>query len=166
MISGILRAFCAWCQQEGGPAFLGEREPLEDDSETHGVCRRHLKHILAGLPSESFPDVTYLFVLKPAETALYDHLHRAFLGVRGMKIIVDRRRHERRGIHRQAAHDRRRTERRQPRGTSHALGYMTVRFGRNPGRSGVSSSAIYGPAPAPDRPARPSHLMATVASRR
>jgi hypothetical protein len=142
MISGILRAFCAWCQQEGGPAFLGEREPLEDDSETHGVCRRHLKHILAGLPSQSFPDVTYLFVLKPAETALYDHLHRAFLGVRGVKIIVDRRRHERREIHRQAAHDRRRTERRQPRGTSHALGYMTVRFARNPGGSGVASSAI------------------------
>ena len=82
MIGGALRAFCAWCQREGGPAFLGEREPLDDESETHGVCRRHLQNILAALPSHSFPDVTYLFVIRPAETALYDHLERAFLGVR------------------------------------------------------------------------------------
>jgi hypothetical protein len=133
MIGGILRAICAWCQREGGPAFLGEREPLDDDSETHGVCRRHLQNILAALPSQSFPDVTYLFVLKEGETALYDYLERAFLGVRGVKIIMDRRRGERRETHRRAAHDRRRTERRQPRGVSYALGYTTVRFGRSSG---------------------------------
>ena len=137
-----MRAFCAWCQQEGGPAFLGEREPLQDESETHGVCRRHLQRILAGLPSQSFPDVTYLFVLKPAETALYDHLERSFLGVRGVKVIVDRRQRERRETDHRAAHDRRRTDRRQPRGTSHALGYMTVRFSRNPGGSGAAPIAI------------------------
>ena len=122
MIGGTLRAFCAWCQREGGPAFLGEREPLDDESETHGVCRRHLQNILAALPSQSFPDVTYLFVLRPSETALYDHLERAFL--------MERRTADRRSLHRRAVHDRRRTDRRQPRGTSHALGYTTVRFGR------------------------------------
>ncbi len=131
MIGGILKAFCAWCQREGGPAFLGEREPLDDESETHGVCRRHLRHILAALPSHSFPDVTYLFVIKPGELALYNYLERAFLGVHGVKIIMDRRRIERRETHRRATHDRRRTERRQPRGTSHALGYTTVRFSRS-----------------------------------
>ena len=125
-----MRAFCAWCQREGGPAFLGEREPLDDASETHGVCRRHLQGILSGLPSHSFPDITYLFVVHPSETALYDHLERAFLGVRGVKIIMDRRRTERREILRRAAQDRRRSDRRQPRGISHALGYTTVRFGR------------------------------------
>ncbi len=133
MIPGILRAFCAWCQREGGPAFLGEREPLDDESETHGVCRRHLQHILAALPSQSFPDITYLFVIKPAELGLYDHLERAFLGVRGVKVIMERRRGDRRETPRRAAHDRRRTERRQPRGTSHALGYTTVRFSRSSG---------------------------------
>jgi len=41
-------------------------------------------------------------------------------------------------VHRQAAQDRRRAERRQPRGTFHALGYTTVRFGHDPvGRSEV-----------------------------
>jgi len=133
MIVRILRAFCAWCQREGGPAFLGEREPLDDESETHGVCRRHLQHILAALPSQSFPEVTYLFVIQPGETALFDYLHRAFLGVRGVKVIMERRQTERRGQHGRSAHDRRRTERRQPRGTSYALGYTTVRFGRGAG---------------------------------
>ena len=132
MIGGILKAFCAWCQREGGPSFLGEREPLDDDSETHGVCRRHLQHILAALPSQSFPDITYLFVIKPGELALYNYLERAFLGVHGVKVIMDRRRVERREAHRRASHDRRRTERRQPRGIFHALGYTTVRFGRRP----------------------------------
>lgn len=133
MIDGILKAFCAWCQREGGPAFLGEREPFDDETETHGVCRRHLQHILAALPSHSFPDVTYLFVIKPGETGLYDHLQRAFLGVRGVKVIMERRQRERRETHRRASHDRRRAERRQPRETPYSLGYMTVRFSRNPG---------------------------------
>jgi hypothetical protein len=133
MIAGVLRAFCAWCQREGGPAFLGERAPLDDETETHGVCRRHLQHILAALPSESFPDVTYLFVIKPGEGGLYEHLERSFLGVRGVKIIMDRRQRERREVlRRAAAHDRRRAERRQPRGTFHALGYTTVRFSHDP----------------------------------
>ena len=138
MIGGILRAFCAWCQREGGPAFLGERAPLEDNSETHGVCRRHLQHILAALPSQSFPDVTYLFVIKAGEGGLYEHLERSFLGVRGVKIIMERRRRERREVHRRGVEDRRRAERRQPRGIFHALGYTTVRLGHDPARSGVS----------------------------
>lgn len=102
------------------------------------MCRRHLQNILAALPSHSFPDVTYLFVIKPGETALYDYLERAFLGIRGVKIIMDRRQGDRREVHGRAAHDRRRTDRRQPRGTSYALGYTTVRFGQ--GARAVTSS--------------------------
>ena len=142
MIARILKAFCAWCQREGGPAFLGERAPLDDDSETHGVCRRHLQHILAALPSQSFPDVTYLFVIKSGEGDLYDHLERSFLGVRGVKIIMERRQRDRREVHRQAAEDRRRAERRQPRGTFHALGYTTVRFSHDAAGRGEVPIAI------------------------
>ena len=142
MIGRTLRAFCAWCQREGGPAFHGEREPLDDDSETHGVCRRHLQSILSALPSQSFPDTTYLFVIRPGEAALYDHLERAFLGVRGVKIIMDRRQRDRREAHRRAPHDRRRADRRQPRGTDYALGYTTVRFSHTQGGSGEPPIAI------------------------
>ncbi|HEY7203306.1 MAG TPA: hypothetical protein VIA61_03380 [Methylomirabilota bacterium] len=100
------------------------------------MCRRHLQHILAALPSQSFPDVTYLFVIKAGEGGLYDHLERSFLGVRGVKIIMERRQRDRREVHRQAAQDRRRVERRQPRGTFHALGYTTVRFSHDPAGRG------------------------------
>lgn len=124
-----MRAFCAWCQRDGGPSFLGEREPFDDHSETHGVCRRHLQYILSALPSHSFPDVTYLVVVRRGEDALHEHLDRAFLGVRGAKVIMDRRQRERRQAARRNRDDRRQGERRQPRGISYALGYTTVRFG-------------------------------------
>ena len=55
------------------------------------------------------------------------------MGGRCVKTIMARREGERRETPRRATHDRRRTERRQPRGTSHALGYTTVRFGRTAG---------------------------------
>jgi hypothetical protein len=142
MIPETLRAFCAWCQREGGPAFLGEREPFDDDSETHGVCRRHLRGILAALPSQSFPNVTYLFVIRPTETSLYDHLERAFLGVPGVKVIMERRTEDRRSTQRRAMPERRRTDRRQPRGTSHALGYTTVRFGSLAGAASSGATSI------------------------
>lgn len=105
------------------------------------MCRRHLQGILAALPSHSFPDVTYLFVIKPGETALHDYLERAFLGIRGVKIIMERRERERRGAHHRApAADRRQTDRRQPRGTSHALGYTTVRFSHAATAAGTTGS--------------------------
>ena len=138
IIPATLRAFCAWCQRDGGPSFLGDREPLDDDSETHGVCRRHLQYILAALPSYSFPDVTYLVVVRPGEHALHDYLERAFLGVRGVKVIMDRRARERRRLQGRGPDDRRQVERRQPRGISYALGYTTVRFGA--GTEGASAA--------------------------
>ena len=135
-----MRAFCAWCQRDGGPSFLGEREPFDDESETHGVCRRHLQYILSALPSHSFPDVTYLVVVRRGEDALHDHLERSFLGVRGVKVIMDRREHERRRAQGRGADDRRQLERRQPRGISYALGYTTVRFGA--GTEGASARPL------------------------
>ena len=32
---------CAWCEAEGRPNVLAEREPLDDRSATHGVCAQH-----------------------------------------------------------------------------------------------------------------------------
>ena len=32
---------CAWCEAEGRPYVLAEREPLEDRSPTHTVCAHH-----------------------------------------------------------------------------------------------------------------------------
>ncbi|MCP9447620.1 MAG: hypothetical protein NNA22_08635 [Nitrospira sp.] len=36
-----MRIICAWCFQEGKVALLGEKMPLDDLRETHGICRAH-----------------------------------------------------------------------------------------------------------------------------
>lgn len=36
-----MRVLCAWCVKEGKPALIGEREPREDLTETHGICPEH-----------------------------------------------------------------------------------------------------------------------------
>src|SRR5260370_30564311 len=127
-----LRALCAWCQRDGGPSFLGDREPFDDDSETHGVCRRHLQYILSALPSHSFPAVTYLVVARPGGHGLHDHLDRSFLGVRGVKAIMDRRDHERPAPPRRASHHPRPADRRQPRGITDAPGYPPAPLAATP----------------------------------
>ena len=40
---------CAWCEAEGRPYVLTEREPLEDRSFTHTVCTRHRAELLEQL---------------------------------------------------------------------------------------------------------------------
>ncbi|MCS6897632.1 MAG: hypothetical protein NZM29_06620 [Nitrospira sp.] len=36
-----MRIICAWCLQEGKVALLGEKVPLDDLRETHGICKAH-----------------------------------------------------------------------------------------------------------------------------
>jgi hypothetical protein len=40
---------CAWCQAEGRPSFLAEREPLEDKTSTHTACEHHRAELLEEL---------------------------------------------------------------------------------------------------------------------
>ncbi len=125
-----MRVVCPWCAREGRPAFLREAEPLDDPSETHGVCRRHQLEVLAEVPSRSFPGVELLLVVRPRETALYDHLARTFSGLTMVRVIVDRRRGERRQRQTPATEERRRRDRRLRPGEVYAMGYTSVRFGR------------------------------------
>lgn len=32
---------CSWCRKEGNNEFLGEKIPLDDQRETHGICLNH-----------------------------------------------------------------------------------------------------------------------------
>ncbi len=36
-----MRVVCAWCDAEGKPAVVREKDPLDDPEETHGVCAEH-----------------------------------------------------------------------------------------------------------------------------
>jgi len=125
-----MKVTCAWCQREGQPASLGERAPLDDPAETHGICRRHTLDLLDRLPSRSFPGVRLLLVVSSRESGLYEHLQRELAGVSGVKVMLERRRAERRLAPQSVPDEHRRIERRLRQGEVSALGYTVIRFGR------------------------------------
>jgi len=47
-----MKVFCAWCQAEGKPGLLREVEPLDDPTETHGICPAHQVQLMAQLSSK------------------------------------------------------------------------------------------------------------------
>jgi len=126
-----MRVTCAWCQREGEPANLGERAPLDDPAETHGICRRHTLGLLDRLPSRSFPGVRLLFVVGQCEATLYEDLQRELAGVSGVRVMLERRQGERRVEHQNVAKDHRRDDRRVRQSEVCALGYTVIRFGRD-----------------------------------
>ncbi len=91
-----MRAWCAWCQEEGKPGFLGERPPLDDSSDTHGICDHHRTMLLATLPPRppggpARPLRRMVLVLDPDAVELYRYLTRSFAGLKGVEVILDRR---------------------------------------------------------------------------
>ena len=126
---GEMKALCAWCQSEGRPDYLGEREPLDNPAPTHCICPRHRERLLELLPSRSFPDVELLVIVRPNDTELFEYLQNRFAGVRGVRVIVDRRLRDRRRDESPVADNRRRVRTRRIRlGEISPLGYTIVRF--------------------------------------
>ena len=125
-----MKILCAWCHRDGKPAYLGEREPLENPGPTHGVCASHKEQFLESLPSRSFPDAELLIVVHRNYIALYEHFQRWFVGVPGVKVLVDRRATDRRSATCPVTDERRRVRtRRIRRGTISPHGnYTVVRF--------------------------------------
>lgn len=134
-----MRVVCAWCQQEGRPRLLRVGEPLEDTSETHGICDRHQQAILELFPSNSFPSTRWLFVVSPDHPGAYRHLVRVMRDVASVTVIVDRRCAERRRVSTRPVEERRRSDRRVRRPERSALGYMLVRFAPREAASGTES---------------------------
>ena len=130
-----VRVLCAWCERDGAPAFMGEREPLDDPTVTHGICPRHLTVMLATLPSASFPGVELLVGVRASDRSLFEHLRRATSGVPDIRAIIERRRGERRRRSEGSLSERRERERRLILGQISAMGYTMVRLRRSSGRS-------------------------------
>ncbi|MEP6960112.1 MAG: hypothetical protein ABI980_15400 [Nitrospirota bacterium] len=36
-----MKIVCSWCRQEGKTELVGEKAPLDDARETHGICVLH-----------------------------------------------------------------------------------------------------------------------------
>lgn len=124
-----MKVICAWCQREGRSGFLREREPLDDPSETHGICLRHQRQVVATLPSHTFPDVQLLIVVRPEEPALYEYLRKTVGELKGVHVMTDRREADRRQDADLPARERRRGDRRLPDREVRLLGCIIVRFG-------------------------------------
>jgi hypothetical protein len=42
-----MKIVCAWCERDGKPSLLGEKEPLDDPLPTHSVCPTHLLELIS-----------------------------------------------------------------------------------------------------------------------
>jgi hypothetical protein len=40
-----MKVVCSWCRKEGKAEFVGEKAPLDDARETHGICVPHRDQI-------------------------------------------------------------------------------------------------------------------------
>ena len=67
--------------------------------------------------------------VSPSESALYEHLQQELAGVSGVKVMLERRRGERRLAPQSVPDEQRRIERRLRQGEVSALGYTVIRFG-------------------------------------
>jgi hypothetical protein len=118
---------CAWCVRDGEPGYLGEREPLDNPEPTHGVCTPHKLQLLESLPSRSFPDAELLIIVQRENIALYWQLERVFAALSRVKVVLDRRGPERRGVPYPESHEgRRRNNRRVREGVISPLGGFTI----------------------------------------
>lgn len=124
-----MRALCSWCKAEGSPAYLGEREPLDNPSDTYGVCPRHAVEVLTAPRLRPPTAVQLLIVVARGDRSLYEYLSRGLATVDGVHVLVERRQSERRGSARAVSWERRQADRRQPRGVVHSMGCTFVRFG-------------------------------------
>ena len=130
-----MKIVCAWCERDGVPAVMGEREPLDDPGVTHGICPRHMTLVLSTLPSGSFQGVDLLVIVRPSDRALFEHLLWATSGVPDIRAIMERRRGERRRHIETSVSERRERERRLMLGQVSAMGYTMVRLRKASGRS-------------------------------
>jgi hypothetical protein len=123
-----VRRICSWCRTEGSPADLGEREPLDDPSETHGLCQRHLTELLAAARARPLAGLRMLIVVKNGDRSLYDYLSRSMTEVEGVHVMVDGRLGDRRRVARPVRGERRQGDRRHSRGIVDSMGCTFVRF--------------------------------------
>jgi hypothetical protein len=105
------------------------REPLDDTSDTHGICERHQQLVFEAFPSKSFPSIRWLFIVARGDVARYEHQARILRDVSGVAVIMDRRQAERRRRSTgSVTPERRRVDRRVRTTEMNSLGYALVRF--------------------------------------
>lgn len=125
---GDMDLICSLCRKEGKYSDLGNMDPVDKHSPTDGICARHEAQLFASRPSQSFPDVELLIVVRRDDKALFEHLEPLLGRLRGVKVILERREGDRRYEAHTQTYDQRLLERRLRQGQSSSLGYTMIRF--------------------------------------
>ncbi len=89
-----MRVVCAWCQAEGRPGALGEKPPLDEPGETHGICWQHRIRLLAGNPL--LEDSRFLVVVARSRPDILAEARQQFADDPRIQVVADRRHGERR----------------------------------------------------------------------
>jgi len=50
-----MKIICSWCRQEGRTELVGEKAPLDDERETHGICVTHRRQVQIHWQEAVFP---------------------------------------------------------------------------------------------------------------
>ena len=74
--SELVKVLCAWCVRDGRPAFLREKWPFEDPSETHGLCGDHFTSLSASVNQVVTPKVWFLSRVHDVYWALFRRVQR------------------------------------------------------------------------------------------
>lgn len=115
-----MKVICASCEAEGKPALIGERAPLNASTEVYGLCWTHKLQLL--LRKRTAPEfardnqredpLRFLVVVAGHEQDLFLRVSEQFLDDPRVRVLLDRRRRERRRRHQAYEPDRRRADRR------------------------------------------------------
>jgi hypothetical protein len=79
-----MKAVCAWCEREGKPGYLGDREPSEDSGTTHGICPSHRAQVLEDFPVRSYPVMQLVATAHPKKLDLCERLVRRLVEALGL----------------------------------------------------------------------------------
>jgi len=71
-----MKIVCAWCERDGKLGYLGDREPFESSTTTHGICPTHKNQVLEDLPPRSYPDMEIVVAVSPNRLDPRKHLVR------------------------------------------------------------------------------------------
>ena len=65
-----MKIVCSWCRQEGKPELVGEKAPLDDARETHGICVMH-RHVVEAHWQASIRTASHSGVVTGLSSALF-----------------------------------------------------------------------------------------------
>jgi hypothetical protein len=116
-----MKAVCTSCRLEGLPGVIGERPPLSDPGEVSGICWSHKLRALtdtkptAPIETNGTSDkpVRFIVVVRRSAPDLFGRLGEQFLADPRVRVVLDRRRGERRQRPQAIPDDRRQDSRRQ-----------------------------------------------------